>query len=134
MALGNKKPSESMLRCCVEPKQPLPEQSIHTHIHLHTHRHTCRPFCPPVGQNRKPTKRALTNMPSFLQVPDASHQGRVFFCRQSVGKLLPCPSHDTLTERKVSIHCWSTAEGCDFRKERLKDKRGEIHGNISEQS
>lgn len=40
-----------------------------------------------------------------------------FFDRQSIGKLLPCPSHDTLTERKVSINRWTAAEGCDFRGE-----------------
>lgn len=104
----------------------------HTQAHTCTYIHTYKLFFPPVGQNRKPTERALTNMPSFLQAPDASHQRRLFFYRQSTGKLLLCPSHDTLTERKVSINRWTAAGGCDFGEEgRLKDKREEIHGNIS---
>lgn len=130
--MGGKKISENALQCWVEPKHHLTKQNTHTQAHTCTYIHTYKLFFPPVGQNRKPTERALTNMPSFLQAPDASHQRRLFFYRQSTGKLLLCPSHDTLTERKVSINRWTAAGGCDFGEEgRLKDKREEIHGNIS---
>ena len=90
---------QTLCWCLVRAQTPPPQ--THTHIHTHilyilahtpTHTHTF----PPAGPNRKPTKRALTYMPSFLQAPDTSHNGWVFF--YSVGKLLPCPSHDTLTE------------------------------------
>lgn len=72
----------------------------HTSIHTHKHLPSCR--SKQEAHQKSFDKHALLSPGSWCTTP-----GRVFFYRQSIGKLLPCPSHDTLTERKVSISRWT---------------------------
>lgn len=89
---------------------------IHTIIIPHTNTSSG----PPVGQNRKPTKRALINMPSL-----PSRRFPHFYTR-SAGNLLPCSLHGTRAERNVSIDRKKTAaEGCDF------NRRGKARGQLN---
>lgn len=104
---GWKKKIKKTLGRRVEPK------------HLHpscTCVHAFKNLCSPGGQNRKPTRR---NIPSFLWAPDVFTPWEGCFSIGSVGKLLPCPSHDTLTERHVH------SKGFLREEERLKTRRGD---------
>lgn len=97
----------------------------------HAKKHEVAPC--PGGQDRK-THQTSFGKHALLSLGYWSSQcwTWVFFYRHSTGKLLPCPSHDTLTERKVSTNCCTAAEDYDFRREvRLKDKREEICSNIT---
>lgn len=104
--MGGKKYSNNALWCWVEPKHLLRTEYIYTHARTHTsiHTHKHLPSCRSKQEAHQKSfdKHALLSPGSWCTTP-----GRVFFYRQSIGKLLPCPSHDTLTERKVSISCWT---------------------------
>lgn len=73
----------------------------------YTLKHKVLPSC---RSKQEGDQKSFDKHPLFLQASDVSHQGWMFFCRWSTGKLLPCPSHDTLTQRKVSIYNWTVCK------------------------